>query len=271
MSHDTYDGTAGNPITQNHYLYGNGNPIRFVDPSGYMALMGELYARKIGSNLQAISSKSVQIAMGLISNMSRAVSSNLAKSVARNLSRENTGGYIGVSQMYYILTIAKLHSRFVAAGIKDGGFPKIPIQVYGSNKFPKHQDHIFDAMVGKGSNGRPIPSLLNRGSKSVSTDRSFLGSVCGGYPRPLANDGSKQACDEYPYNSSIQGGNSNYHLSNVSIRLVPARESNQQGGFISKFYNKNGLSSGSGLPFLVAPFGGDSGYFDNKWRWNKYE
>ena len=35
---DTYDGTAGNPITQNHYLYGAANPMMFVDPSGHLIL-----------------------------------------------------------------------------------------------------------------------------------------------------------------------------------------------------------------------------------------
>jgi len=34
ISRDSYDGTANNPITLNHYAYGNSNPTMFVDPSG---------------------------------------------------------------------------------------------------------------------------------------------------------------------------------------------------------------------------------------------
>ena len=58
MSRDTYDGNASNPITQNHYLYGNANPVMFVDPSGYtsmlslgagIAILGKLASAKIRS------------------------------------------------------------------------------------------------------------------------------------------------------------------------------------------------------------------------------
>jgi len=34
LTRDSYNGTVNNPI----YLYGNGNPVRFVDPSGYMSI-----------------------------------------------------------------------------------------------------------------------------------------------------------------------------------------------------------------------------------------
>jgi len=40
LSRDSYDGRASNPFSQNHYLYGNGNPLRFIDPSGHMTMIG---------------------------------------------------------------------------------------------------------------------------------------------------------------------------------------------------------------------------------------
>jgi len=35
LSRDTYDGRDYDPITLNHYLYANANPVIYVDPSGY--------------------------------------------------------------------------------------------------------------------------------------------------------------------------------------------------------------------------------------------
>ncbi len=40
LTRDTYDGVAGNPITQNHYLYANANPLMYTDPSGNMSMLG---------------------------------------------------------------------------------------------------------------------------------------------------------------------------------------------------------------------------------------
>jgi len=41
LSRDSYDGTIGSPITQNHYLYANANPLTYTDPSGHMATLME--------------------------------------------------------------------------------------------------------------------------------------------------------------------------------------------------------------------------------------
>jgi len=60
ISRDSYDGTLDSPLSQNHYLYTHGNPIRFVDPSGNaittqqelsfnIAVIGELSTSQIAS------------------------------------------------------------------------------------------------------------------------------------------------------------------------------------------------------------------------------
>jgi len=39
LTRDSYDGTLTEPITQNHYAYGNSNPALFVDPSGNVGII----------------------------------------------------------------------------------------------------------------------------------------------------------------------------------------------------------------------------------------
>ncbi len=39
LSRDSYDGRISEPISQNHYAYGNSSPSMYVDPSGHMGMM----------------------------------------------------------------------------------------------------------------------------------------------------------------------------------------------------------------------------------------
>jgi RHS repeat-associated protein len=41
-SQDSYEGRNGEPLTLHKYLYANGNPAMFTDPSGKMSILGEL-------------------------------------------------------------------------------------------------------------------------------------------------------------------------------------------------------------------------------------
>lgn len=54
MSRDTYDGTLDNPITQNHYAYGNVNPTYYVDPSGHMGMVDLTMSMSVMTELRAI-------------------------------------------------------------------------------------------------------------------------------------------------------------------------------------------------------------------------
>jgi RHS repeat-associated protein len=79
ISRDSYAGTAGNPITQNHYLYGNGNPLMFVDPSGHIGTTAE-----VNFNL---------VAMGSLSHSNIRVMTKVGSSILFQL-RNNKKYYI---------------------------------------------------------------------------------------------------------------------------------------------------------------------------------
>ena len=266
LSRDTYDGTMNSPVTQNHYLYGGSNPSMYVDPSGntYTA-SGQAGAIAISGTLNGIaSSNGVRILMGLIQKLP-AIATAGVRGLARGMTRDLTryGGEVDIVESTYLLTIARLYARFGDHTEMD----KIPLQVYGSNNLPEHQSHIFDAMIGLGSNGRMTSNVLTRVGNEVN-DRKFLTKECGGYPRARNSSGGKQHCDEYPYSSTLQGGTENYNHGYVSTRLVSATESRKQGQFIKKFYNRTPVNIGDN--FIVIPIGGLSGYFDRAWRWHEY-
>jgi hypothetical protein len=181
------------------------------------------------------------------------------------MSKEVAQRGASLTEMEAIYIIARLYARFGDHTEMD----KIPIQVYGSNNLPEHQSHIFDSMLGLGSNGRPTSFVLTRVSSEIN-NRNFLGrkSVCGGYPRAISPNGRKQDCDEYPYNSTLQGGLENYDNGYVSVRLVSQYESRKQGRFIRKFYDHAPVNIGNN--FIVIPLGGISGYFDKAWKWHEF-
>jgi len=227
----------------------------YVDPSGYMSMMRMSASIAISGTLSSIRTiGSSAIMRGAISRTAGSLARDIAKGAKRGGSR-----IISTTQMYYMLTIAKLYSRFGDRTRDD----RTPIQVYGSNNLPEHQDHIFDSMIGMGSNGRPTASVLTKRASISKNARNFLRnkSACG---RALRGS---QACDEYPYATTLQGGKANFDLGNVSVRLVDAGESIKQGELVKKSYNNSPINTGDN--FMVIPIGGISGYFDKNWKWHK--
>jgi len=76
--------------------------------------------------------------------------------------------------------------------------------------------------------------------------------------------------DEYPYNKSEEGGESNYLKGRVSIKCVSSSESSLQGAFINTFYNYSPTPISDGEGFAVFPIGAASGYFDKRWKWHYF-
>ena len=251
LSRDSYDGRMVEPITLNHYLYTGSNPIRYIDPSGHFF---GVMASMMRPMVFAVPRMAAFAARPLAASGVRALPRTLGREAVRE------GATIGPSALSYIYVLARFYARFGDHTNDD----MIPIQVYGSSNLPEHQAHIEAAMLGLGSNRKPTTPILHKVRKDVN-NRNFLGrkAVCGGYPRV---DG--QHCDEYPYNSTFEGGTDNFDLGNVSVRLVNGAESRMQGRFIKKFYDNAPV--GNGDTFLVIPLGGTSGFFDKRGLWNGF-
>jgi len=155
---------------------------------------------------------------------------------------------LGPSQMSYLLTLLRLAAR---TATEEGSPDKMPIQVYGTDKFLQHQNHINMAQMGLGSNqSAAAPSFLHRGSKQ---SRSFLrrNRECGRSSR-----GNNQ-CDEYPYSTTIEGG---VKWADIWVSTMLVTNEERQGGFIEEFYRKSSI--GIGDEFLVIPQGSITKYYD---------
>ena len=72
--------------------------------------------------------------------------------------------------------------------------------------------------------------------------------------------------DEYPYNTTYEGGKENYYKGLVSVEYVSRSESGRQGNFIKRFYNENPINDKD--IFLVIPLGPFSGFFDRSGNWH---
>ena len=73
-----------------------------------------------------------------------------------------------------------------------------------------------------------MTQYLSRSGSGISRNRY---AACGGAGAP-----SGLSCDEYPFASTRQGGKG------AKISYVPKRENYSQGGQLSAFYRKNGIS-----------------------------
>jgi len=166
---------------------------------------------------------------------------------------KKTKTQLSISEMIYILKAVRLASRL---GEDDRDEDNIPIQVYGSNNLPEHQQHIFDSMIGLGSSRYPTSAVLNK--KDGERNDKFLDCAL-----PTATGLCR---DEYPYNSTYQGGEANYNAGKVSVRYVSRRESSRQGNFIKRFYNEVPLNDKD--TFLVIPIGSATGFFNKSGQWN---
>lgn len=203
---DPFIGFDNRPITLNKYLYGNGDPINTVDPSGNFGLAS------IGASLN-----------------SRAILANSANVVVRRRLLQRV--------ITETLRAPRVAAKFARECRRNPRRCKLEtnLLVHGNN-IPQTTQHVLDAQTGNGSNLIHAPLFLNRASPS---SRSFISGSRECNPSVRVRASIRQsgpvACDEYPFNSTSQGGRQNYPAV-VSLRFTALAEAPQQGGLISGFY-----------------------------------
>jgi hypothetical protein len=112
----------------------------------------------------------------------------------------------------------------------------LPTVTFPRSQLPNIADHIATAQA-KGK-----PSELTRITDKKKIDKNRR-AACKKFKKQPPNNTS---CDEYPFASTAQGG------AGSSIRAVPVKEQNIQGGILSSFYRVNSIKNGSRFKVRVS-------------------
>lgn len=229
-------GQSNNPITLHKYLYANANPVMYTDPSGYFGLGGFSFG--------GFSSMSYAMAgRALATNIGPRLLNSLVKPVA-TAKRVN-------SMPSFTNLLSSTIKNFCKTGSKnkaksDVCKPDIGVIVYGQ---PHNEltEHISDAYW---TLKYPQVVLKNRGSQ---WSRSWLNNHRGvGQACFNTRKGSGYQCDEYPFASTVQGGENNYIQGNVSIRAINQRDNSSGGQLLGDLYNEGGVSQGKEFIVLAS-------------------
>ncbi|GHU23659.1 hypothetical protein FACS189497_09610 [Betaproteobacteria bacterium] len=244
---DEHPGAQKAPLTINKYNYANSDPVNNIDPSGRFTLGGMMSG--IGSMAQMTAMSTIR--MELSGRIADALLSPLVDSVIGAVSAAGTMenrvvyGNAGFSQLLSALAMQ-------CAVTKRCFLKKVPVLVNGFNS-PMTSTHIMDALNGNGDtlsgSPMPLPFVLLKGQKRDDVNPSVRGASrqCKGKPNGFD-------CDEYPYASSMNGGNAMYHLDGVSLRAVPSSDNRRQGGKLGRFYTANNLTYGKPYINLAMPW-----------------
>jgi RHS repeat-associated protein len=229
VSVDIFNGIELTPLTFNKYLYANANPVINVDPSGLFANIGELL------NAQAVQA-------------------------VLNAARSNIGLITGpLLTKTALLAVAPTLATYaiVSTQVKVRLQECMDSSRRGDNKCKGQNFYILgDDAAGVRDH---VAAALTDGHHAVlrrqipANTRGWL-DANKGFGKPCSNAPDTQ-CDEYPYNSAIEGGKHN----RVSLRSVPSRDNSVAGGFLGAFYTKCKISHGTTFTtILVSGIG--SGY-----------
>jgi len=235
LSLDPSSGNAIEPTTLNKYLYAGANPLDGRDPSGAETLGGLSAAMDMGATLATNALRSITMDF-VMEQLSKALLGGL-------ISFKGRAGFGGSISGAGLVTSLAVMCR---AGPKRCLLRGIPTLSTGIDMLG-HSLHIGAAIFGGGNTvnrvPNPLPFVLTRvpfrnDVKTRTREWPCIGRVKAGVTN----------CDEYPYGSTLQGGQLNWWNDGVSLMALPAWESSRQGGVLSSFYSRAGVRAVPGTP-----------------------
>jgi RHS repeat-associated protein len=264
---DPFEGMLSEPLSLNKYAYVHGNPINSTDPSGWTSLLELETTTDVGAALQAQAYATIQ---------------------ANNIRSSIFALGVGTLNLPQQLTLMlDTHTLKNCNATSDEGCQVLGIPIAFSTNFyygkPQHVTtfHIAEAIVTQGKS--PLLTLWRRDD---TTPKPTLHGSRNWYTFPFpkfpdkdknpctifkagmkGNQASQWGCDEYPFWSTYEGGETNGKQGKVSLQIVPVDESEAQGPFLGKAQNAGVVV---GLPFLnmfgvvALPFTNESSYWRDR-------
>jgi RHS repeat-associated protein len=246
---DPFEGWLTDPLSLAKYPYVHGNPVNLTDPSGLFAL-DPLTTLVLQGILRAFPSTTFSTAL-------------LAARVATPI-------IVGATAVALLALL-----DFFSPDDDTDRFNGLPILFFSPGDLPMHWQHIKDAQTGTGTGKsfytnlrasqppvytRPLNSVLNhlgrehpRGwlDQAINIKKDFdKGIIAGALGIPISNIPRSYARDEYPFATTVQGGEANWNMDLVSVRVVGNLESSTQGGLVGAFYNDARVALVAGDPDL---------------------
>lgn len=244
---DPFEGWLSDPLSLAKYPYVHGNPVNLTDPTG-------LYINGYLSLTVAITSVlATQLLINRtfpIATIRREDSDNIiVPGYLKDINHSGVNSFISIpiTNRQYQVVKEKVEECNLTIGECD--FSGFPVIVWG-NDLPEIAQHTADSLS-------DLPSFLARiqpGWNQYEGPISPLGSggpiswynsvdgPCQWIPGVYQPEFYNRDCDEYPYNSTLQGGPYNHELGKVSLRLVDRRQNRTQGDYLLNFYYFNGVN-----------------------------
>ena len=245
LTMDAFPGLDNQPLSLNKYLYAHANPVGLTDLSGNQVTVQEL---NLG---MAILTTLFAIQAIVISSNSNAVitwddvpedfefpdievPTNLLTKIENITLRLAAAGLIACIATGMYLNIGFKSDDPCGLGDKD-------IFISG-NDTPATTRHIFDTML-----AQPQFIFLHRATP-VPWDRGWYNSLPPCKENVQAESG--EDCDEYPFNSTWQGGPWGFFY--IDLRLIDSKD-NQDNGRALRFRFYDPCNIGNGQVFAVFP------------------